>query len=217
MDIDPRDATLTPIQTTCLVAAPLALVAGRTQLNLNWDDAPAYLAQMASNPVGTDVGSLLTLAGSILLIPAVLGLAGLARVRTPRLAAVGGVLAVLGAISGIVVATMALVGGHIADQATDPAAAELWTRIWSDSRLGPPLLIGGIVGFVLLAAGLFRSGAVPRTAAVLVGVAGVATLVTSVGPVRALVVGSAVLALVAFGWIVAAVRERQPQSAPARV
>jgi hypothetical protein len=214
MDIDPRSTALTPIQTACLVAAPLTLALGRTQLNLNWDDAPDYLAEMAANPVSTDLGSLLTLAGSILLIPAVLGLAGIVRIRTPRLAAVGGALAVLGAISGIVVATTALVGGHIAEQATNAATAELWTGIWSDSRVGPPLLIAGIIGFVLLAVGLFRSGVVPRTAAVLVGVGAVATLVTSVGPVRALVVGSAVLTLAAFGWIAVAIRA--PQSLATR-
>lgn len=146
-----------------------------------------------------------------------LALTAIARTRTPRLAAAGGTLAVLGAISGIVVATTALVGGQIARQGTDAGMVELWTRIWSDGRLGPPLLVSGIVGFIVLAIGLFRSGAIPRTAALLVGIAGVATLVTSVGPLRPLVVGAAVLAAVAFSWVAVAARRTPSTTASAPI
>lgn len=63
------------------------------------------------------------------------------------------------------------------------------------------LTLAGVAGFVFLAMCLYRSQQTPRASAVLIGLGGLATMVTSQGPIPALVMASAVIWLVGQAWL----------------
>jgi hypothetical protein len=67
-------------------------------------------------------------------------------------------------------------------------------------------LIGGALGAVLLAIGLYRSQIVPRAAAVLAGLGIAAVMVTATGPATVFVAGASVIAVAGLGWVALAAR-----------
>jgi len=199
----------------CLVAAPLVAVIARL-LGTPWLEEPGeYLTELSRHTGRSDVGAELTLLSALLFIPAVLTLAALVRDRR-RISVVGGALAVAGAVGLAAVSIASLVAGQMARLDNRDAMVDLWDRILAEPpmQVFPLLLAAGAVGLATLAVGLYRTRAVPRLAAVLVGVGGAASMLTSVGPVRAAVVGAAAVALAGFAWIaVAAQRPAQPHHA----
>src|SRR5258706_9939644 len=78
-------------------------------------------------------------------------------------------------------------------------------RSSSSSPADMPILLG-VRGFILLAVCLFRSRRVPRVAAILIGLGGAATTVTSQGPIRPLLLTAAGILLIGQGWLVVAAR-----------
>jgi hypothetical protein len=72
-----------------------------------------------------------------------------------------------------------------------------------------PLLLGAL-GFILLAVGLYRSHRAPRVAAILIGLGGAATLITSEGPIRPLLIAATGILLAAQSWLVAATSLNRP-------
>jgi hypothetical protein len=133
----------------------------------------------------------------------------------PRAAQVATAMTVIGAFGMAVLCSVALVATHLARQPDQAAMADLWEGFFSDSKgeLVFLAVVIGVVGFLLLAVGLYRSSEVPRAAAVLVGIGGAATLFTSGGPARPFLVTAAAVALAGFGWVAAAVRDRVSASA----
>ncbi|MDQ3648106.1 MAG: hypothetical protein M3433_05910, partial [Actinomycetota bacterium] len=70
------------------------------------------------------------------------------------------------------------------------------------SKIWPILLVHiGAIGCIVLAITLYRSGLVPRVAAVLVGIGGATTMSTAAGPIRGALIGTAALALIGFTWV----------------
>ena len=107
------------------------------------------------------------------------------------------------------IATLALVGAQIARFAAPDTRVELWKKIFNTgtgSAVGQLLLLAGVAGCVLLAIGLYRSGVVRHAAAVLIGIGGTTTMITTGGPVRLVLIAAAALTLAGFTWVLATVR-----------
>ena len=199
---------ITTASAACLVAAPLIAVVGRLQATPWLEDPAEYLAEISRHPGRSDLGAQLILLSALLFIPAAIALAGLVGVRRRRLALFGGVLAVAGAVGLAATAVASLIAGQMSRVDNRGAMVELEDRILTEPpmQMFPLLLAAGAVGSVALAVGLYRSRAVPRPAAVLVGLGGATTMLTAAGPVRAAVVTAAVLALAGFAWVAATTR-----------
>jgi hypothetical protein len=194
---------ITPLRAACLVAAPLVAVVARL-VGTPWLEEPdEYLRELSGHAGASDLGAELTLLSALLFIPAVLTLAALAGERRRRLALVGGALSVIGAVGLAAVATASLVAGQMARADDRQAMADLWDRVLAEPpmQVFPLLLAAGAIGSIVLAVDLYRSRAVPRAAAILVGLGGATTMLSSAGPVRAALVAAAVVALAGYGWI----------------
>jgi hypothetical protein len=203
----------TPALLLCLVAAPLVAVAARL-VGTPWLEEPAeYLADVGAHAARSQAGGLLTMLNAVLFIPAGLALAAAIRPRTPGLAAAGAAMTAVGAVALAGVGMVSLVAAQIARQPERATMVHLWDEFHRDPNgniIFLALIIGG-AGYVVLAVGLYRSHIAPLPAAALVGLGGVGTMLTAPGPVRALLVGTALLALIGFSWVAAAVRPRDSQ------
>lgn len=189
-------------QIATLILAPLLLIVARTQLVPYEDDAGTYIGLVAEDPARSDLGASLVIIAALLLIPAVLTLAGIARGHAPRLTTIGGAMAVIGCVGMACIATAALVAGQAVRLGPQSAAANLWDQVWNESKIWPILLVHiGAIGCIVLAITLYRSGLVPRVAAVLVGIGGATTMSTAAGPIRGALIGTAALALIGFTWV----------------
>ena len=141
-------------------------------------------------------------------IAAALTVATLFREHHRRLPVIGAALAVAGAVGLACVYLASLIAGQMARLDDHDVMVALADRVSPSRRCSssrscrPP----GAIGSVTLAMGIYRSRAVPRAAAVLVGVGGATIMITAAGPVSAAVAGSAVIALTGFAWVAATSR-----------
>ncbi|HKN95213.1 MAG TPA: DUF4386 family protein [Thermoleophilaceae bacterium] len=201
---DPTRFTRTALGGSMIGSGVLGLAAAVVWPAMKSDDA-AQLAVIAQHPSRFYLCTILILASSMLLVPALIGLMRLSAERSPRLTNIGGTLSIFGALVAVGDSMTQLVTwqmvGHGADRAQ---MAALLHRF--DNVAGATLVfsLGGIaivVGMVLLSLALYRSRAVPAWA-----VAGLVagTLVEMVGfmapSVGVLIVGSVVM-LVPLCWI----------------
>ncbi len=172
-------APLTPRPLGTALAAALApwgfVVANLSYTVATWrggsDSTGAEaLLLFGAHPTLTRVASLAVMVGSLLLVPAVVGI--LARVGPSRLARVGGWLMIGGYVAYFAVGSsnflqlaMAEHGGPQADFASviDAAQADPW-GLWVFLLF----VLGNLVGTLLFAAGLLRGRAVPGWAAVMI-------------------------------------------------
>lgn len=195
----PVNATL--VRAT-LIVAPLVILVGRL-LNVPHDDQrlTQYVNAIAAGPGRSDLGAALTTLGPALLIAAVLVLTRPARTRTPRLGTVSGALTIVGCVGMACVGAISAAMGQVVRH-TEPAVARtVWDHYAHDLAVIDLMVLTGIPGFLLLAVGLYRSHQVPRPAAVLIGLGGAATMVTSEGPIRALLLTSTLILLAGTAWI----------------
>jgi hypothetical protein len=141
-------AGFTPEQTARFTAEPFA---AREQLS-------AY----AADPALTVAGYAVFLIGAILLIPAVVTLAGLAMTRSPWLAVLGGLLVLLGMLARLYFAGVEQAAFQLADAQGLDAAAGFVVDTYVDTSYGPwrvpvTAAFGQYLGMPLLAAGLYRA------------------------------------------------------------
>jgi hypothetical protein len=184
-----------------LVTAPLVVLAARFVLVPYWDEADVYISEVAENPGRSDLGASLVIVGAMLLVSSVLVLARLVAVDHPRIAVAGAILGVIGCVGMACVSMAALVAGQMVRLGDTDASVALWDRVWNSDKLWPIITVHlGALGFIVLAVGLFRAGAVPRAAAFLVGLGGATTMTTAAGPIRPLLIIAAAIALVGFAW-----------------
>lgn len=186
------------------------MIAARA-VNVPWDDQDpdVVIAQIAADPTRSDIGALLVFFSAALVIPAVLTLIGLARTRMPRTALVGGTLAGLGCVAVAAVGSLSLAGGQVVRLLPEATAAQVWLPVVSHDQINLWHDLGGL-GFVVLAVALFRSGLVPKIAAILIGIGGLATLITTGGPIRWLLMLAAAILLTGTVWIAVAARTSAP-------
>ena len=185
-----------------LIAGPLVVLVARFVLVPYWDEADVYIREVADHPGRSDLGASLVVVGAMLLVGGVLELARLVAVEHPRLAVTGAILGVIGCVGMACVAMAALVAGQMVRLGDTDASIALWDRLWNSDKLWPIMTVHlGALGFIVLAVGLFRAGAVPRAASVLVGLGGAMTMTTAAGPIRPLLITAAAIALVGFAWV----------------
>ena len=198
-----------------LVIGPLGLV-GSSLFQVASDDDPvsASLAKIAAHPSGERTVIIFNLLATLTL-PAVLYLMRLAGPRAPRLALAGGVVSFGAWMAGLYcVGATDLLYYHAAKSPDRASAVTLVHALTSDGVfVGPEILfvVGHMAGLLLLGIALWRSGAVPRWAAALVGLAPLVQL-----PVHDSGVGSAVAyALFLVGTAACAVTLVRTPSEPA--
>jgi hypothetical protein len=185
-----------------LILAPLFALASSAVAPAFESDESAQLAVIAANPTRWYWFTLLLLISSLLLVPALIAIAG--RVRG-RLGAIGGSLAVLGALIAIgdvmsQFATWKMVGPS-ADRAQMVA---LLDRMDNAASLNAVYTVGGLavlIGVLLLTIGLIRTRTAPAWAAIGLTVACVVNVVGFEAASNAVVAASWALLLLAMGAI----------------
>jgi hypothetical protein len=186
-----------------LIAAPLLTLAGMAATP--WEDentTAAYHDALAAHPDQALIAAMLLHFGFLLLLPASLGMMHLARGASPKLAHVGGLLAVFG---------LATLPGLLVTDFYDLALAEALPRAqsvpisddaqgsWAAAVLGISGAFPVVIGMIVLAFATWRAGVVPVWAAVLATAGWVAPFVFPIGLLGGIVGG--VLLTLGFGWI----------------
>jgi hypothetical protein len=188
-----------------MIGAPIFLVASAVVSPQLESDEGAQLAVIAAHPTRWYWFTLLLLIGSILLVPALLGLAAVVRERSPRLANFGGGLAILGSLVAIGDVMSQFVSWQMVAKGADhEQMAALLHRFDNAGGVGIVFSVGGLsvlVGVVALTVGLIRTRTAPRWAAVGVSVATLLNIVAFSSASAAGVAASWVVLLVALGYI----------------
>ena len=220
--LDPAARLSTPLR----VAAATTLVLGTGLQAAAWlvyaelDPAATYRL-VAAGAGRLDVSLALYTIATPFWIAGVAVYVLLGRIRSPRLAWSGGTLLVVGLTAlATNIGTEIMTSSMVQNAIIDPAQADLATR----SLESPPAVVTNILflagvglGIPLTAASLWRSRAVPRTAAALlvaflaVDLAGQGTGITAIGVI------AHILALIAASWIAVTVMRTPPlQPRPGR-
>ena len=182
-------------------------------------DEAAQIAVIVAHPSRYYLATVLILASSMLLVPALIGLMAMAQTRSPKLAHIGGSLSLLGALVAVGDSTTQLVvwqmGAHGADTAQ---MAALLHRF--DNTAGSSLVftIGGLatlIGVAILAIALYRSRSAPAWACAGI-VAGTVLNIAgfSAGSTGILILSGIVLvgSLGWIGWHVLTGQAREPRA-----
>jgi hypothetical protein len=192
----PRAGAFSRTGVVLLVVAPLLMAAGRALLvpldDQRWGNV---LDQMAAHQNRSDAGWILALAAAGLLATTAALLAGrLSRAGRARSATFVLVTTALGWAGCAGICSGGLFMSVVA-KAPDRAVQIAILRDFNAGHSGLVFLmcVFAAVGYVVLAVGLARSGATTKGAAVLIGLGGVATLLTMPGPAKPLLVVAALL------------------------
>ncbi|MBE2318149.1 hypothetical protein DVA67_019360 [Solirubrobacter sp. CPCC 204708] len=186
-----------------LIAAPLLVLAGMAATP--WEDentTAAYHDALAGHPDQAEIAAMLLHFGFLALLPASLGLMHLARGAMPKLAHVGGLLAIFG---------LATLPGLLVTDFYDLALAEALPRAqsvpisdatqesWAAAVLGLTAAFPTIIGMIVLAVAAWRAGAAPGWTALLVALGWLAPMAGPIG--LAFSVAGAILLTIGLGWI----------------
>jgi hypothetical protein len=204
-----------------MVLAPLAGLIGAVALPALRSTRGKELSAIAAHQDRFYLYAIGILISSYLFVPVYFGLLNLIREHSPRLAYLGGGVALLGMLVAIGDAATELMywqmGSPHADHAQMTALADRY-----ESAAGTSLIysVGGIaalVGSVLVAVALWRTRAVPRWTAVGIVVGLVANIAGFGAASQPVLVASYVVLLAALGRIAGVVLNQQPAvvSAPA--
>jgi len=184
-------------------------------------DESAQLTVIAQHPARYYLCTILILASSMLLVPAIIGLMRMSADRSPRLTHIGGTLSILGALVAVGDSASQLVIWQMAAHGADRAQmAALLHRFDTVAGASIVFTIGGlavVIGMALLSIALYRSRTVPAWAAAGVE-AGIVLNIAGfmAGSVGILILSSVVL-LVALGSIGLRVLAGDSDEAEARV
>jgi hypothetical protein len=208
--------SLQPWGLAALIGAPALIVVARL-VSVPWDDShPAeYVRHVADAPGRSDIGATLVVIAAAVSIAAMVFLTALARAERPRLGLLGGILAAAGYVGMIGMGTKSLDAGQIVRHSPRETASLVSQHLALDVHTIDLLILVGTIGYILIAVCLYRDQHTSRALAILIGFGGVTTLFTSGGPIRVLIVTTAVVLLAAQGWLAAG--SRSPSSLPAAV
>ncbi|MCX7522936.1 hypothetical protein OSC27_11690 [Microbacterium sp. STN6] len=185
----------------CLVAAPLAEVVEAVLSPLTGGETSDDMAAIAAAPERFTVSVLIGLVGTVLLLPALLGLSRVSAHRSPTLA--------LFASAAIVVSIVGFAGIRMAQAfelqlSSGGAGGAAHFDAAVGNAIGATMtvmfLAGNVVGIILLAIALLRSRAVPIAAVILLLLFPFVDLLVP-GHIGA--IASHVVLLAAFGWMAA--------------
>lgn len=195
--------------TICLVLAPLCEVVEQLLSPLTGGSTAADLQAITAHQGAFTVSVLIGLIGTVLYVPAFLGLAGVCLSRSRVAARIGGGVAVLSML-GFAGVRM---GQAIQLEAVDRHVDIQLIAGLMDGAAGNPIgmtmmimfLGGTVIGVLALAIATWRAG-LPRAAAILLAVFPFVDLAAK-GHVGTVV--SHVVLLVALGWLASAIARRQ--------
>ena len=179
-----------------MVAGPVLLVAGAALLVGIYDpSATDQLAGFVEHEARATVALNTAIAGTVLTVFAVLGLAPAVAARHRRLGRGGGALTIIGLFGPAFFLGVNHLGVHVADLADRGGVATAFEKAHTTPSIvnltGPAL----VVGFILLAVGAAKSGVLSRSRSWALGLAAVAPL--------GLISGVVVISVVA--WLALAV------------
>lgn len=183
----------------CMALAPLVLLVGMVVHPERKSDVSAQLAIAADNLNAWYVSHLLVLIALVLAVPVVLGFMHMLREREVALGHLGGALGLIGILAVVGVVAM---DGFVGWQASVAEAnrgemVALYERLTETAGVTVPFFYASFalaLGFVLLAAGLYRARAVQSWMAAFVAIG--AILLGIAGPVA-----SDVLSIVAAAFL----------------
>jgi hypothetical protein len=197
-------ATLTTLtspraRAALLVLGPVVTVVARV-LSVPWNDAGTSGATevvqgFSDHPARADLGGALVMVGGVLLVLTTWVLAARVADSKARTAFVCGLLMLCGAGSIIARGAMSLSTGQLVRHAPQDAAVTVVAHLTVDTLAIDALGLLGALGWLVLGVSLYRRRLVPRTTAVLLGLGGFTSMFTAGGPIRVLVVGSALVLL----------------------
>jgi hypothetical protein len=209
-----------------LVLAPLFSLASALVAPSLASDAGPQLAVIAQHPTRWYWFTVLLLIGSILLVPALLGISALVAERAPRLGYIGGGLAVLGALVAIGDVMSQFMSWQMVAPGADRAQmAALLHRFDNAGGVSAVFSLGGLavlVGTVMLTTGLIRARVAPAWVALGLTVAVVMNIAGFGAASNGFVAASWAVLLIAMGYLArlvlggAALRETSAGYAPAR-
>jgi len=147
----------------CMIAAPLLLATGAALLvGIYEGSADDRLEAFAANQARASVAVNAAIAGVVLAVFAVAGVAVMVARHRPGLGRAGGTLTIIGLFGPAFFLGINHVGIQLADLADRPGAARVFENAETTPNIvnlaGPALL----VGFVLLAVGTAKTGVLPR-------------------------------------------------------
>ena len=188
----------------CLITQPFLNLISVAISPQQSTDTSEQLAMIGANPTRFLISSLLDLLWLVLLIPAVLGLLHLLRARGALLGHIGCGFVLAGAVGAAAYRGLNLAQLQVAQSALDQGQV---LAAFGQASLGSVVVmlisaIGLIVGYALLAVGLWRTRAAPRGASALI----VAFLVVDIvglaaGGNKGVLLVAHTLLLVGLGWI----------------
>jgi hypothetical protein len=188
----------------CLITQPFLNLISVAISPQQSTDTSEQLAMIGANPTRFLISSLLDLLWLVLLIPAVLGLLHLLRARGALLGHIGCGFVLAGAVGAAAYRGVNLAQLQVAQSALDQGQV---LAAFGQASLGSVVVmlisaIGLIVGYALLAVGLWRTRAAPRGASALI----VAFLVVDIvglgaGGNKGVLLVAHTLLLVGLGWI----------------
>ena len=188
-----------------LILAPLLLLGSAVALPGSKSDEGAQLAVIAQHPDRYYLFCLLGLVGTALLVPALLGLIQMLREQAAACGYIGGGLAIVGTLLGLVDWGSELVKWQMAAPSADRTEmAALLKRFDDAAGAALPLQISGfafLIGVVFLTIGLYRARAVPAWAPAGLLIGSFLNLAGFVASSVPLLIVSSALLLAALGWI----------------
>lgn len=210
--------SLEPLGRAALIGAPILIVIARL-VSVPWDDShPAdYVRHVANSPARSDIGATLVVVAAAVSIAAMFYLTALARTDRPRLGLLGGILTVAGYLGMVGMGTKSLDAGQIVRHSPRATAISVSQHLALDVHTIDLLIISGTIGYILIAVCLFRDRHTRRVIAILIGFGGVTTIFTSGGPIRPLIVATALILLAGQGWLAATARLSANEPAGRRV
>ncbi|MFC0439989.1 hypothetical protein [Kutzneria buriramensis] len=191
-----------------VVGGPLAAcVGGLLSPAIHENGAVSIARNAAADPLGNGTHLAMFALASFLLPLSAVGLAWLAYPRTPWLATIGGLLAVLGWLPYSALTALDDLADQMAHLPNAASYAALYDRFSVDPVMNPLLvvyIVGHLVAYVLLGIALLSADAVPRWSAWGLIVSSPLTIATFVLPGRPIAVGLAAITLIAVASVPAA-------------
>lgn len=163
----------------CMVLAPLGVLAAFVFSPPLHTGAASQMAAFAAHPDKALFSAILTLASIALAVGATLGLMHMLRERSTALGHVGGALALVGFVAAAAQGGIFLMAWAMTRDGVQASDVTAWHAATHDAGVVIPVLVVGLlatVGFILLAAGLYRARAVDwwMSAAIALGALGIA-------------------------------------------
>ena len=181
----------------CMVAGPLAVLGAFVVSPAIHSDAREQLASFAAHPDRMLIAALATLVAVALMVGATLGLMHMLRERMAALGHAGGIMALVGLVAYAALAGASLLAWQMVSDGVQATDVTAWDGFANATATVIALVVAswvGAVGFVVLAAGLWRAHVVDwwMAAAIAVGAVAIA-LATPLESVAVGIAGAAVL------------------------